>query len=270
MLFQPDLMTPDRIKTGLETKILGHEIISYAETTSTNDVALQLAGNGFKEGTLIVAESQTSGKGRRNRKWLAPMGTSILMSLILKPSIMISEAEIITLMSAAAVAQSILNITQLPALIKWPNDVMVNRRKVSGILTEMRTERGLPSFIVVGIGVTVNISEERLPIEIKDIATSLSIETGREISRISLLQEIIRQLEQRYLRLLNQDISSLMMEWRNLSATIGYKVQVNLPRRIIRGKAIDIDNAGALLIQQDTGQIQKISADMDFKMIYSN
>lgn len=267
MLFEPDLMTPDQIKAGLGTKILGCEVISYAETTSTNDIALQLAGDGFKEGTLIVAESQTAGRGRRNRKWLAPMGTSILMSLILKPSIMVSDAEVVTLMSAAAVVQGIRVVTQLPALIKWPNDIMVNHRKVSGILTEMRTEKGVSSFIVVGIGITVNVSEERLPIEIRDIATSLSIEAGIEVSRVRLLQEVLRQLESRYIILQNQDMASLIDEWKELSDTIGHQIKVNLPRRIVRGKAVEIDNTGALLIQQDTAKIQRIKADMDFKVM---
>ena len=128
MINIPDIMTPDEIKLGLETEILGKEIISYAETGSTNDVALDLAAGGAQEGTLVVAESQTRGRGRRDRKWLSPMGTSILASLILRPPIMTHEAHSITITSAAAVAQAIRNITQIPALIKWPNDVIIGNR----------------------------------------------------------------------------------------------------------------------------------------------
>lgn len=259
-----DLMSSDEIKLGLGTETLGKEIISYAQTGSTNDAALELAASGMQEGTLVVAESQTSGRGRRKRKWISPMGTSILASLILRPAILPHEAHSITLVTAAAVAQAIRSITQLPALIKWPNDVMVNGKKVSGILTEMRTEKGRVSFLVVGIGVTVNIPRNRLPAEIMDIATSLSAELGHRISRIALLQEILRQLECRYIQLKERKINSLMAEWKGLSDTIGRQVQVGLSRRIIRGHALDIDETGALLVQMDAGQVQRITADMDF------
>ncbi|MBM3212241.1 biotin--[acetyl-CoA-carboxylase] ligase [Candidatus Poribacteria bacterium] len=262
-----DLMTAENIKSGLEAKILGQEIISYIQTTSTNDVALQLAERGLKEGTIIVAENQTAGRGRRNKKWIAPMGTSILASIILRPSVKIHSGEVITLISASAVVQAIRSIAQLLAFIKWPNDVVINSKKASGILTEMRIEKGSVKYAVVGIGVTVNITQERLPLEIKDIATSLSIESRQEVSRIRLFQEIIRQLEQRYIRLCNDDMQPLIAEWKSLSATIGQQVQINFPKHIIRGEALDIDESGAILIRQDTNQIHKIKADMDFKSI---
>ena len=262
----PDLMSADEIKEGLGTAILGREVISYAQTGSTNDVALDLAAGGAREGTLVVAESQTRGRGRRNRKWLAPMGTSILASLILRPSITGHEAQSITITSAAAVAQAIRNITQLPALIKWPNDVVIGDRKVSGILTEMRTERGWVSFLVVGIGVTVNIPRDQLPAEIMDIATSLSAELGRNLSRIALLQEILRQLEQRYARVKEREIDTLIDEWKKLSATVGRQVQLITSGRIIRGQAVDMDETGGLLIRTDAGQIQRITADMNFRL----
>lgn len=261
----PDLMSPDEIKLGLGTEILGREIISYAETGSTNDVALNLAAGGAREGTLVVAESQTRGRGRRDRKWLSPMGTSILASLVLRPPITAYEAQSITITTAAAVAQAIRNITQIPASIKWPNDVIIGHRKVSGILTEMRTEKGWVSFMVVGIGVTVNIRRERLPAEIKDIATSLSAELGHNVSRIALLQEILRQLEQRYVKVKERKTDTLTAEWKDLLVTIGRNVRINLPRRVVSGRAVDIDETGALLIQTDTGQIQRITADMDFR-----
>jgi BirA family transcriptional regulator, biotin operon repressor / biotin---[acetyl-CoA-carboxylase] ligase len=265
MIETPDLMSADEIKLGLGTEILGREIISYAETGSTNDVALALAAGGAQEGTLIVAESQTRGRGRRSRKWIAPMGTSILTSLILRPPIKASEAQIMTLTSATAVAQAIRSVTQLPAFIKWPNDVIIGDRKVSGILTEMRTEKDRVKFLVVGAGVTVNISRKRLPDEIKEIATSLSAELGHHVSRIALLQEILRQLEQRYVKVKEHNTESLIAEWRDLLDTVGKQVQITLPRQVIRGDAIGIDETGALLVQTGSGQIQRITADMDYQ-----
>ncbi len=260
------MMSSDEIKAGLGTKFLGREIISYVQTGSTNDVALALAARGVSEGTLVIAESQTNGRGRRDRKWLSPMGTSILASLILRPHIMAHEAHSITMISAAAVAKAIHSITRLPALIKWPNDVIIGDKKVSGILTEMRTEKGWVSFLVVGMGVTVNLPEKQFPEEITDTATSLSAELGCEVSRISLLQEILRQLEQRYTEVKERRIEALMAECRRLSATIGRHVQITLPRRIIRGHALDIDETGALMIQLDTGQTQRITADNVIKL----
>ena len=194
------------------------------------------------------------------------MGTSILASLILRPSITGHEAQSITITSAAAVAQAIRNITQLPALIKWPNDVIIGDRKVSGILTEMRTERGWVSFLVVGIGVTVNIPRDQLPAEIMDIATSLSAELGRNLSRIALLQEILRQLEQRYTKVKEREVDALMDEWKKLSATVGRPVQLITSGRIIHGQAVDMDEIGSLLIRTDAGQIQRITADMNFRL----
>jgi BirA family biotin operon repressor/biotin-[acetyl-CoA-carboxylase] ligase len=261
MMDELDLMQPDRIKEGLGTEILGKEIISYAEIGSTNEVALGLAAEGMKEGTLVIAEYQTAGKGRRKRKWLSPNGTSILASLILRPHIMVHEAHVITLISAASVAQAIRSVTQLPALIKWPNDVTIRDRKISGVLPEMRTEGKWLKSLVVGVGITVNLSRNRFPKEIRDVATSLSDELGHNVSRVVLLQEFLRQLESRYLKVKEHKTDVLMAEWKSLSATIGRQVQINLSRRIARGYASDIDETGALLVKTDAGRTLRVTAD---------
>lgn len=254
-------MTSDEIKAGLGTEILGREVISYAQTGSTNDLALELAAGGTQEGTLVIAEYQTGGRGRRERKWLSPTGSSILASLILRPAIMTHEAQSIALISAAAVAHAIRSVTQLPAMIKWPNDVMINDRKVSGILAEMRTEVAMVKFIVVGIGVTVNLPRSRFPSEIMNVATSLSHESGHNVPRIALLQEILRQLERRYVKVKERKTDGITAEWKALSATIGRQVRITLPRRIVSGYALDIDESGALLVKLDSGQTQRITAD---------
>lgn len=263
----PDLMSSDEIVAGLNTEILGKRVISYAQTGSTNDMALSMAAAGAQEGTLVVAESQTKGRGRRDRKWLAPMGTSILASLILRPDVMMAqEVQSITVTCASAIAQAIHNVANIPALIKWPNDVVIGERKVSGILTEARIKSRLVVYLVVGMGITVNIESENLPSEIADIATSLSIESGHNVSRIKLLQEILHQLEWRYIAIKERRPTALIAEWRNLLDTIGRQVQITLPRQIIRGRAVDIDEAGALLVKKDDGSIQRITADMNFQL----
>jgi len=259
MIDTSDLMIPDEIKNGLGTRILGGEIISYAQVGSTNDVALSLANKGVKEGTLIVAESQTRGRGRRGRKWFSPAGTSILASLILRPSI--KKAHIIAPISATAVVQAIHNITGLSALIKWPNDVVINSKKVSGILTEMKAEKGRINAIVIGMGINVNTLPNQFPAEIVDTATSLSIELGHNISRVALLQEILRQLERRYIELKDRNPDDFITEWKCLSATIGRQVRLDSPDKTVTGYALDIDEAGALLVRLDTGQMQRIMND---------
>jgi len=251
-------MTSDEIKADLNTKIIGQKVVFYTETTSTNDIALELAGKGADEGTLVIADSQTMGKGRRNRKWLAPAGTSILASLILCPLIELSQINKIVLITAISIVYAIRNVTHLPALIKWPNDVVINSKKIAGILAETKTEKNSVSYIVVGFGINVNVPKISFPEEIADIATSLSIESGCEISRIYLLQEILRQIESRYLKL---DNDSFLDEWKNLSATIGRQVQIEYPDSIKTGLALDIDENGALTIKLNTGEIQRIVND---------
>jgi BirA family biotin operon repressor/biotin-[acetyl-CoA-carboxylase] ligase len=247
-----------KIKAGLNTKILGKEVIFYTETTSTNDIALDLAGKGADEGTLVVADSQTMGKGRGDRKWLAPAGTSILASLILRPLIELSQINKIVLITAISIVYAIRNVTHLPALVKWPNDVVINNKKAAGILAETKTEKNSVSFVVVGFGINVNVPKACFPEEIADIATSLSIESGCEISRIHLLQEILRQIESRYLKL---DDDSFLDEWKNLSATIGRQVQIEYPDSIKTGLALNIDENGALTIKLNTGETQRIMND---------
>ena len=253
-------MKLDEIKTGLNTSILGKEIIFYPETTSTNDVAIELAENGAVEGTLVIADSQSMGRGRRGRKWLAPPETCILASIILRPSLPLRQISIITPIAVTSVVKAIHNVTKLNASVKWPNDVIIMDRKVSGVLTEMRTERKI-SFIIVGIGVNVNVSRDSFPLEISDTATSLSIESGHDVSRIHLLQEILRHFENRYLRLNDNTFNEFLDEWKSLSVTIGKRIQIESVDDTRRGVALDIDEVGALIIQLDNGKIQKIAND---------
>ncbi len=258
MTREHDLMTPNEIKNGLGTKILGCEVISFIQTSSTNDIATELANKGAREGVLIVAENQTKGRGRRERSWLCPMGTSILASLILRPQIEINKAGILTLVSAVSVAKAIYNLTNLHAFIKWPNDVIINNRKVSGILAEMRSDKDKIGFVIIGMGINVNIHKSQMPREIAEIATSLSIELGSDISRIALLQEVLRLLEDRYIRLKDGDFGKFIDEWRGLLNTLGRNVRINLQDKVFNGHVLDIDENGALIVELSNGSVQRI------------
>jgi len=251
-------MTSNEIKTGLNTRILGKEVIFYTEATSTNDIALELADKGVDEGTLVIADDQTMGRGRLDRKWFAPAGTSILASLILRPKISLSQVNKIVLITTISIVYAIRKVTNLLVLIKWPNDIIINSKKVSGVLTESRIKKNCLDFVVVGFGINVNIPKESFPDEIIDIATSLSIESGREISRIYVLQETLRQIESLYLRL-NDD--SFLDEWKSLSATISRQLRIEYPDGTRTGLAVDIDENGALIVKLDTGETQYIMND---------
>ena len=251
-------MTSDEIKSGLNTNILGREVLCYAETTSTNDIAIELAGKDAKEGTLVIADSQTKGRGRLDRKWVASAGTSILASLILRPAIELSQVNRIVLITTISIIHAIRNVANLHALIKWPNDIVINNKKVVGILAESKTEKNSLSFVVVGFGINVNIPKGNFPEEIADIATSLSIESGREVSRVYLLQEVLKQIESRYLRL---NDNGFLDEWKSLSATIGNQIQIEYPDSTRTGLATDIDENGALIVQLDTGEMKHIMND---------
>lgn len=261
MMKKLDLMIPSEIKNGLETKILGCEIMSFNQTESTNDIATELASKGVREGTLVVAEYQKKGKGRRERRWICPMGTGILVSLILRPNIEIKKAGILTLLSAISVAKAIHNFTNLQTSIKWPNDVVINGKKVCGILAEMRLDKEKINFIVIGIGINVNIHESQMPKEIEEVATSLSIELGHDVSRILLLQEVLRQLENRYVKLKEGNFEKFIDEWRSLSNTLGHNVEINLQDKVFRGHVFDIDEDGALVVELNNGAIQRIFND---------
>jgi len=251
-------MTSDEIKSGLNTNILGREVLCYAETTSTNDIAIELAGKDAKEGTLVIADSQTKGRGRLDRKWVASAGTSILASLILRPAIELSQVNRIVLITTISIIHAIRNVANLHALIKWPNDIVINDKKAAGILAESKTEKNSLSFVVVGFGINVNIQKGSFPEEIADIATSLSIESGHEVSRVYLLQEVLKQIESRYLRL---NDNGFLDEWKSLSATIGRQIQIEYPDSTRTGIATDIDENGALIVQLDTGEMKHIMND---------
>jgi len=253
-------MDVEKITNGLQTEFIGHKIIAYQQIGSTNDVALRLGRNGAEEGTLVIAESQTAGRGRHGRRWLSPPNSSILASLILRPTIHKSKIAIINLLAALAVAKAIRIVTSLPAMIKWPNDVTIYDKKVSGILTEVEAGKENIQFVVVGMGVNVNIPQDSFPVSLKPRATSLSILLGYEVDRVKLLQQLLLEFERRYILLRDEDFTSIILEAKGLSTLLGSSISVKSGRNIITGQAVDIDESGALLLRRGMGTIEKIMA----------
>lgn len=257
----PDSLIPDEIRWGLDTKIIGREIISYKKVGSTNDIAYELAEKGMQEGTVIISEEQTTGKGRHGRKWLSPPNGGIYLSCILRPGIVPTEIPRITLLGAVAVARAVRKASGLSAMIKWPNDILINSRKVCGILTEMKAEQDRVHFIVVGIGINVNTKARYLPRGASSIKEEMCrSKMEREVSRVELARYILGFIEEDYFMMKKEGFKPIIEEWRRFSAILGSRVRVVLQNRSFEGLAHDIDDAGALLVRRDSGVIEKVSS----------
>jgi len=256
----PPHPTPWEIQAGLGTKQIGKRIYTLSQTSSTNEVAFGLALKGAEEGVVVLAESQIKGKGRMGRPWESPAGLNIYLSLILRPRIVPSKTPLITLMAAVACAEAIDKVTGLLPAIKWPNDLLLERKKLGGILTEADMELDRINFVVVGIGINVNMTRALFPPSIKDTATSLQEALGREISRIALIQSILRYLEQWYQRLAQGNVEEITRRWKELSLVKGQQIEVTSLGEVVRGTALDIDEDGALLVQTDTNTIKRVVA----------
>ena len=246
LVSSPDLMLPYEFP-GLEQRI--HY---FPEIDSTMDTARQLARKGAREGTIVIAEVQAHGRGRLSREWLSPKG-GIYFTLILRPRISPIYAPRMNLMASVAVATTIKKFLGLNAKLKWPNDVLIEGRKVCGILAEMNAEMDVVNFVNVGIGINANAS---IP-QFEKTATSLKGALGREISRKGFLIVLLGEIEQWQPRLMKED---LLEEWKRLSATLNKDVKIVAPGEVIVGRAIDIDTTGALIIKQSNGSLKKAMA----------
>lgn len=253
-LTNPETMYNKReLEQGLKTKTMGQSIYFYEETDTTNNRARELALEGAPEGTLVVAEKQTAGRGRRGKVWESPLGTGIWMSLVLRPQIMPAEASVLTLLCGLATAETIEAETGLSAGIKWPNDILINGKKAVGILTEMDCEMSQVHFVIPGIGINVNTAS--FPPEIAEIATSLYLESGKTVSRRRLVHKVLERLEGHYNTFLQTGSFSAMLEdYRKHCITLGKEVHV-LGREPFFAEALDITPEGELLVRRsDNGK----------------
>lgn len=253
-LTNPETMYNKReLEQGLKTKTMGQSIYFYEETDTTNNRARELALEGAPEGTLVVAEKQTAGRGRRGKVWESPLGTGIWMSLVLRPQIAPAEASVLTLLCGLATAEAIEAETGLSAGIKWPNDILINGKKAVGILTEMDCEMSEVHFVIPGIGINVNTAS--FPPEIAEIATSLYLECGKTVSRRRLVHKVLERLEEYYETFLRTGSFAAMLEdYRKHCITLGKEVHV-LGREPFFAEALDITPEGELLVRRaDNGK----------------
>ncbi len=253
-----DLLLPAEIQDQLQTHIMGRpQLVCLKETDSTNLQAKALAANGASEGTVVVAELQTHGRGRRGRSWFSPKGHNIYTSLILRPPMAPAQAPQITLMTAVAVART-LREAGLDAMIKWPNDILIQGKKIAGILTEISTDMDVVDYVVVGLGLNVNTPAEQIPEDIKDIATSAVIESGRRFSRVELLCAFLQNFEASYEQLKHEGFDPIMAQWRQMTDIIGQQVNVDVMDKRFTGRVEDVDNDGVLIFRDDENQLHRI------------
>lgn len=268
LMSAPDLMTEAEIKSLMHTEWVAKEVLYFDTIDSTNTKAQELAEKGHPSGTLVVADKQESGKGRRGRSWVSPSGTGIFMTLMIKPDINPNNASMLTLVAALAVAKAITSVTGEEALIKWPNDIVINGKKVCGILTEMNAQFDYINHIVVGIG--INVHNESFPEEISQMASSLMIEAGgKRFHRAQIIAETMSYFEQYYDTFLKtQDLSALVREYDELLVNRNKSVRVLDPKEPFDGKAMGITPKGELIV--DTWESRKLvsSGEVSVRGIY--
>ncbi len=253
----PNLLLPYEVKKGLKTKFMGKDIHYFKEVDSTNDVAKYLAENGAEEGTVVVAEIQNRGKGRRGKTWISPPG-GVWMSIILRPEIPTSRAPQLTLVTGVAVAETLKKELKLDVGIKWPNDILIGDKKVCGILTEVNANVNKINYVVVGIGIDMNVDVPLFPPDLQKGATSLKNELDTEINGAILVQKFLLNLEKLYSQFTSGKFPNILNEWRLLSKTIGSRVEVRTRGKTIRGDAVGINKDGILILELDDGSLRKI------------
>jgi len=247
-------LSPASIADGLETRFIGQRIIYYPTLPSTMEVARREARQGAEEGTVILADEQTAGKGRLKRVWLSPKG-SIALSVILYPSVVYLPSLI--MLTSLAVAHSVGTVTGLKSQIKWPNDVLINGRKVCGILIESDVSKKVVNYAILGIGINVNQRLSHFP-DILPIAASLSDELGRDASRLDLIRHLLVEIERLYLTLPVGE--AVYEEWRDRIVTLGNRVHVSSGKSRYEGVAESVARDGSLLLRLSNGSLIKIVA----------
>jgi BirA family biotin operon repressor/biotin-[acetyl-CoA-carboxylase] ligase len=248
----------EQLQDGLYTKCFGRSILFSREVDSTNDWAKKLATYGAYEGTVVVAETQTKGRGRLDRGWISPNG-GLWFSLILRPKLRPAESVKLTFVAGLAVAKVLREMFGLKAETKWPNDVLVNGRKICGILTEMNSTGETVNFVVVGVGVNANFDVEKVfPNSLKRVATSIENELGRKVQLHRLFRVLLEHLENLYELFTKEGFSPVLREWKDYAGFLGRQVIIISLTEKIHGLALDVDNDGALIMRLADGSVRRV------------
>ena len=255
----PDQIIGLDIEVGLDTKIIGKSVVSFECIPSTIDEAASMARDGAREGTVVAAESQSGARGRLGRKWSSPGGVGVWTSIILRPSIPPRDAPKLTLLAAVSIATALRDQYSIEAEIKWPNDVLAGGKKICGALTELLAEQDAVKYLITSFGLNVNQTRSKFPPEVRDIATSMRMESGRKFDRPEVFRRVLREFDRRYVGFTERGGDEILDEWRALSGTLGKRVTVQLGKERIEGVAKDIDDDGSLLLDTGDGTLRSIA-----------
>lgn len=259
LLGAPDVLhADDLLSLVASNRVVGRDIRVFEETSSTNDVAERLARDGVREGVAVFAESQTKGRGRLGRQWLSPSHKGLWFSVLLRPSLRPQAATQLTVAAATSLVRAIHQVTGLRPEIKWPNDILLNGKKVAGVLTELSAELDHVKYIILGIGVDVNLNTSDFPSDLRKLATSIQMETGRSVRRAELAAAILRELDRDYSLVCSRRFSKLSDEWEAQCTTLGRRVNIRVGDRLIQGRAESLDEDGALLLRTEHGHLERV------------
>lgn len=254
----PDLLLPEELAWKLDAAIVGRRVIHFDEIGSTNEEAKSLAVRGAEDGTVVVAEVQTGGRGRLGRGWFSPRG-GIWLSLVLRPRIAPADSPKVMMLAASSVIAALRTVGVL-AEIKWPNDIVVRGKKIAGILTEVAGQPEVVDHVVVGIGINVNIHQDEFLVDLLPSATSVSLEVGWDVDRVSLARSVLREIDSRYRELVEGRLDDILSEWRSACSTLGRSIGLRTGSGDVRGRAVDVDERGSLILEAEDGSRRAFAA----------
>ncbi len=268
LLSKPELLLPWELTDGLQTDIFGRKIYYFDTIDSTQSFALRLASKPYENGSVVIAKRQSKGRGRLNRKWISPKG-GIWLSILLKPDFEVSRVSLFPMLTSLALAKAIENVLKLKPRLKWPNDVTLNDKKVAGILIDASMESNKIDYLVIGVGINFRIQPKRVSGLIKNSQKFYDITTlvgkKEEADPIELVQEFLYELEQSYNKVMSNNLKGMTKEWTKRSSTIGKNVTVSTPSGPVRGKAIAIDENGALLLSSKSKIQRLLVGDVSYR-----
>lgn len=255
----PDSIPAAMLLCGLKSRVMGREVYSYESIGSTNETAHRMAESGAPEGTIILSDRQTKGRGRLGRSWHSPAGMGLYFSLILRPRISLGKVPALSLVAALSVCRVGHQLLGLDVMIKWPNDCLINGRKLAGILVEVSAELDRIDYSILGIGININHRKKDFPSNLRSKATSLAIETERRVDRLKFLQNFLYEFEKSYGNFTTYGLRFIGRELVERSSVINRKITVRVGRKKISGTAVGLDENGALRLQTREG-VRVISA----------
>jgi len=258
LLSAPDLLLADDIKDELNCQLIGRSVVSFSETDSTNVQARRLAEDGALEGTVVIADRQSAGRGRLGRRWESPFGVNLYCSVILRPEIPVQKAPQLTFLSAVAVVETLNKVCNISAEVKWPNDILINGAKISGLLNEMSAETEQIHFVILGIGINLNMTADQFPDELNYPATSTLVETGKTVDRLKFLRTFLQYLDRYYSEFLQEGFIPIRRRWENLCNIMNLRVEVDQGSGHLCGTVVGLDPEGGLKLQLENGEIKSI------------